>query len=205
MAAILHTTVIWILVIFICVLLIYDVVWGPHKGTFRGREFRYRDSTITPITDDAFYEQGHFAERNIPKDYAIAKRIELADAILDYPPERLLPDMTWKEVPLESCQSIFPILGSEDDLAEYVEHIGFTPASSLADKTVAEIIELLFALETALPWTEARLKPIGWEHEYESLMMKIERGELSAELLTKASIADSVIRFYRMRTEQRKP
>lgn len=129
--------------------IIYENLWGSYKRTFRSREYCYKDLKIVPISDEEFESYELFRINNIPEDYIIKKRNWLCDEILDYPPDRMHPDMIWDEIPLlsEPCG-----MGDSDlELDYHIERCGGNPKTFLKRKTFAKVIVDLYKIEMNLP------------------------------------------------------
>lgn len=180
--------------------LVYDLVWGPDKRYFRSRAYCYRNSESRVMVDAEFFESGGFAEKRIPEQYVLAKRIEIADC-LDYPPDRLHPEMNWEQIPLE--RSTFWDR-ADDELVDYIKALDQDPQEFLSGRSIKEIISDLYHLEQAITWHNLREHPVGWEREITKFKREIKQGKRQKDSLHGQSVASVIMDLYRMRISARK-
>ena len=182
--------------------IIYNVLWGRDRRLLRSRAYCYRDLHVPSVSDSEFSNSEYFEGTPVPKRYLVAKRFELGDYYLDFPPDRLDADMRWEDVPLDPS----PWCRELDDLFGYIKKnfaIG-EPEKFLKGKTIGEIIQSFYEFERNICWNDARVKPPGWEHTgaIRELNKRIGTGQLPQNYLDKATIADILPNLYEWRTKK---
>ena len=121
----------------------YTGFWGRHRRLFRSLEYTYKHLAVSSLSDQEFAQHPTFRSSTIPPDKAIEYRHFLADA-LDYPPDRLHPEMLFNEIPLE-----WSLDRELDDLMYFVEDHGGKWESFLENRTVGEIVIAMWDLENS--------------------------------------------------------
>lgn len=132
-------TVLGILVI-LC--LLWDMLYGRDRRILRSREHCYRDLNIHPLTDEDFCAHSLFKKYKIPKDFTMRMRRDLADKYLDFPVEKLHPDMVWEEIPLDPS----PWQRDIEGLYDFVDELAGNHKYKFENKTVAQIIVDLYSM-----------------------------------------------------------
>lgn len=128
----------------VCVLL-WDLLYGPDRRILRSREFCYRHLSIPPMDDDAFSSYPLFQERGVPRDFILKLRRDIADDYLDFPVDRLHPDMRWDEIPLDKSPWWRDLEGLDDYITELTDAKPF----EFGDQTVAEVFVRLYELHAS--------------------------------------------------------
>lgn len=193
----LHNEIVIIIVIlFLCFILCYATK-DLGLRIFRSRDSFYKNSVAQPLSDESFYEIGGFFGRMIPKEYALAKRIELSDC-LDFPSNRLHPDMIWENIPYRPHMFRF-YYEWVDDLHDYIKALGYDSDSFLSGRTISQIIDAFYQVERIVIWNSMNEYPPGWELEISKLKKKLKYGKQSLDFFANHTIADVIIVLYKIR------
>lgn len=139
--------------------IVYNMLFGSDRRMVRSREWCYRNLDLPPLPDDEFCNYQLFRARNVPSKYALAKRFEIADSFLDYPPDRLYPEMVWEDIPLDSSPWERDLLA----LNEYLLYgLRVDPEAFLKGNTIAEIIVGMYDIERGDLRNDVTLRPGSW-------------------------------------------
>jgi len=137
----------YIIIIVVFIFIFLGIAWGSGKRMFHNRDFCKKYLDNPKISDSDFYNNELFKINNIPKDYIIKKRNWLCDEILDYPIDRIHPNMIFDEIP-----SILSLFNDSDlELYSHIKICGGNPKIFLKGKTLAQVIVDLYNLEIHLP------------------------------------------------------
>ena len=172
----------------------YSLLWGSDKRLLRSRDYCYKDLKIPKLSDEDFYHCDTFANSPIPKEYVIAKRHELSDYYLDYPPECLHPDMIWDDIPI--C--ISPWERNIDELCDYLLFVyGIKHEVFFKEKKVADVICELYELESKKLLSDIQSIPESWSTEIGCIRKSLILKSKIKEYFRKTTAADIVMSQYK--------
>lgn len=178
----------------VCMWGIYSLLCGRNRRLIWSREHIYRNICIDPISDDQFCSHKLFQENCIPREYVLAKRWEIGDYYLDFPPEYLNPEMKCEDIPFEP--SIYEDI---DGLTHYLKGMGVDPEKLICNNTVAQLIVNMYNVEKGIIWFRDSYIPFWWRKE----LKKIEKNTklpLQDVSLNGISVADLVVKLWNIRS-----
>lgn len=178
--------------------LVYNCLWGTDRRLFRSREYCYKDLAVPIVSDAEFCEFPAFKAAGVPARYVAAKRFQLCDLHLDYPPERLAPDMIWEEIPTINS----PWGEDTDDLYWYIKRtLGKEMRDFLASKTVAQLIMDFYEVERRILWCDAPYEPALWPLDKKRLKRKTKDGSLPSDYFRRTTVAEVLADAYELRLQ----
>jgi len=192
-----ETVAISLLVLTLCVGGIYTTIWGRNKRILFSRAFCYKKKGLELVSEDDFCSNIIFNNERIPREYILAKRWEISDYYLDFPPECLHPDMIWEEIP-----RIPSVRSDIEAFVYYLLSLGVIPKDVICGKTIAQIIVEMYRIEKVIIFSRNIDEPYWWRNEFRKIRRQINKGLLPKDSLEKISVADLLIKLWEVRTER---